>query len=338
MLSNMLREHPKVLSISEFFSHVADQSPMVVKRFSSAEPSGFEFWERLSTIHPAMRLAAVHHLEPPECIYPLDDPTSRFTRETGVPAILIATLPHLTEAPDALFDLLREEVNSWPQLPIAEHYARLFGWLMNHFNREVWIERSAGSIDTAPSMLSMFPEARFIHIVRDGRDASLSMREHLAFRLVYAALSLKQVLGVNPYLSTDRSRIEFVPPDLKAFLPESYDADAIRASRMPFTFFGDLWSQQTVRGLNFLSSLPAGQVLHVRYEDILAAPKSRLDTVAAFLGNEFVDDVWTARCATTVRKPNSTWRDIPEGEARALTEACRPGFELLRGVGVEYGL
>jgi hypothetical protein len=39
-----------------------------------------------------------------------------------------------------------------------------------------------------------------------------------------------------------------------------------------------------------------------------------------------------------VRKPRSTWRDLPHDEASALTEACRPGFELLRQAGVEYEL
>jgi len=37
-----------------------------------------------------------------------------------------------------------------------------------------------------------------------------------------------------------------------------------------------------------------------------------------------------------MRQPRSTWRDLPEDEARALTEACRPGFDLLREAGVEY--
>jgi putative sulfotransferase len=336
MLSNLLREHPKILSISEFFGLVADQSPMVIKRFSSKDPSGQEFWERLSEVHPAFRLAISHNLDVAELIYAIDAPTTRFTRETGIPAILNSTLPHITDAPDVLFDLLRDEVSTWPQASVAEHYARLFGWLMDHFEREIWIERTGGSIDMAPKMMAMFPDARFVHLVRDGRDAALSMREHLTFRIVYAMLFLKQILGVNPYLSDDRSRMDLVPSDLRAFLPECYDAEAIRSYRMPSAFFGDLWVQQTTRGVNFLSSLPADRVLHLRYEDILTAPKGQLDALAAFLGERFIDEKWSARCSEIVRRPRSSWRDLPEEEARALTEACRPGLERLREARVSY--
>ena len=41
-------------------------------------------------------------------------------------------------------------------------------------------------------------------------------------------------------------------------------------------------------------------------------------------------------CAATVRPLRSTWRDLPEETARALTEACRPGFERLCAAGVHY--
>jgi len=37
-----------------------------------------------------------------------------------------------------------------------------------------------------------------------------------------------------------------------------------------------------------------------------------------------------------VRPPRSTWRDLPDEEARALTEACQPGFKALAEAGVEY--
>ena len=85
-----------------------------------------------------------------------------------------------------------------------------------------------------------------------------------------------------------------------------------------------------------LRALPADRLLTLRYEDFFVDPKQQLDTLAAFLGDEFVDEAWSTRCAATVRKPRSTWRDLPEETARALTEACRPGFEQLRAAGVHY--
>lgn len=45
--------------------------------------------------------------------------------------------------------------------------------------------------------------------------------------------------------------------------------------------------------------------------------------------------VGTGRCGSamlsnTVHQPRSIWRDLPKEEARTLTEACHPGFDLLR--------
>lgn len=82
--------------------------------------------------------------------------------------------------------------------------------------------------------------------------------------------------------------------------------------------------------------VPSDRLLTLRYEDFFTEPKRQLDALAAFLGEEFIDEDWSGRCAATVRPPRSTWRDLPAEEARAVAEACRPGFELLRAAGVHY--
>jgi hypothetical protein len=98
---------------------------------------------------------------------------------------------------------------------------------------------------------------------------------------------------------------------------------------------GAFWSQLIARDAQVLGPLPADRHLTLRYEDFFVDPKHQFDTLAALLGNDYIDEDWSTRCAATVRPPRSTWRDLPEDEARALTEACRPGFELLRQAGVE---
>jgi hypothetical protein len=57
---------------------------------------------------------------------------------------------------------------------------------------------------------------------------------------------------------------------------------------------------------------------------------------AAFVGEEYVDENWSARCAATVRLVRSAWRDLPEADVDALTEAYKPGFEPLRTAGLGY--
>jgi putative sulfotransferase len=337
MLSNMLREHPKVLSLSEFFPGVTDFRRSGLAQALSPRPiDGPQFWEFVGGIKPLMTQILRHRLELPEILYPVDSSRARFSRETGVPGILATTLPHLTDDHDRLFDALAVEVNSWSSARIGEHYARLFGWLARHFGRQLWVERSGGFLLVVEHFRTMFPDARFIHVVRDGRDAALSMREHLGFRISYAMITIEDALGVDPFNSADRSRIDLVPQDLRPFLPECFDAEEFRMHRLPLAEVAGIWAQQIMDGLPILRDLPPDRLLTLRYEDFFIDPRGRLDVLSAFLGEEFVDVEWSARCAATVRKPRSTWRALPADEGRALTDACRPGFEVLEASGIHY--
>jgi hypothetical protein len=334
MLSNMLRQHPYILSISELFSFVCDIGGRIPDLFPQEPIDGHRFWELISAITPRVSLALRHGVAMPEVLYPHDSPGARYSSETGVPAVLQVALPHLTDDHDALFDELREPVSSQPLAPIRAHYEHLFGWLQRRFGKRVWIERSGGAFVIIEPLYATFPDARFIHIVRDGRDTAISMREHVGFRLFLLMSMLTEMLGVDPHESTDRTNIDRVPPPLRAFLPESFDVDAFRDYRVPLALCGGLWSQQIGNGLNILGGLPTERVLTLRYEDFLTDAGTQLDRLAAFLDEEFVDKDWSARCAAGVRQPRSSWRALPEADARELTAACQPGFDLLRGAGI----
>ena len=60
-------------------------------------------------------------------------------------------------------------------------------------------------------ILATFTEARFIHVVRDGRDVAISMREHQAYRLGLVLGSLEQFLGVDPLEAVKRPAQESRP-------------------------------------------------------------------------------------------------------------------------------
>ena len=336
MLSNMLREHPKVLSLSEFFAWLVDSGTRLAETFSPTPLNGERFWDVAAAINSVSSFGYRHRIPCDEQLYPYEAPSSRFSAQTGVPAILITSLPHLTTDHDALFDLLRDEVRTWPERTMAKHYEALFAWLVVHFGKELWVERSGGALHMLGYYERMFPKARFIHVARDGRDVALSMQGHLGMRLYFVMSTLAQHLGVDPIESADRQFVDRVPPELQAFLPERFDADAFRALRMPATLCAQYWAFQIETGLGVLRSLPPERLLTVRYEDVIADPERQLDAISGFLGEEMVDEEWALRCAATVRRPRSTWRDLPADQASAIAEVCRPGFELLRDAGVQY--
>jgi len=336
MLSNMLREHPRILSLSEFYGIQVDGGGRLTESFSRDRMDGPRFWDMVAAIGPFTTFWLRHGITCTEWLYPCDAPGARFSWQTGVPAILVTALPHLTNDHDALFDALESEVTGWPTATIGEQYRRLFGWLAAYFGKQLWVERSGAGLSIIEPILATFPDARFIHVVRDGRDAALSMQEHILLRAYFVMSSLAQCLGTNPIESANRTRLDQVPANLRPFLPEQFDVTAFQAYRVSLPLCAVFWTQQIVNGLSLLTALPDGRALTLRYEDFFSAPKSQLDALTRFLGDEFIDEEWSSRCAATVRKPRSSWSELADEEVRALTEACRPGFEALRAAGVEY--
>jgi putative sulfotransferase len=336
MVSNMLREHPDILSLSEFFSMITD-GDQTHEPFSADPMDGARFWSILAAIGPFYSFFLRHGLSFPEILYPVDDPSAEFSSRTGVPGVLLTTLPHLTDDHDGLFGRLRDEVVTWPRASIGDHYRRLFGYLAEQFGKRQWVERS-GALLYVEWLAPIFPEARFVHIVRDGRDAALSMQRHSAWRVGLTWQAIAEALGANPFDSPDRTHIDRVPTQLRPFLPERFDAEAFQAYEAPLEACAGYWTYQVQTGLKLLGRLPAERLLTLRYEDFFVDPKGQLDALAAFIGEEFVEEAWSARCAATIRKPRSSWRDLPETAARALTAACQPGFEDLRAAGVRYEL
>lgn len=261
MLSNMLRQHPRVLSLSEFYASVVDFGRRMDETFRSERLDGAQFWAMIAAITPYKKFLYRHRVACDEFLYPVEAGHARFSSETGVPTILITTLPHLTEDHDRLFDLLQDEVTTWPEAGMDAHYTRLFDWLTAHFGKRLWIERSGAALHMLGPMLAMYPDARLIHVARDGRDAVLSMQGHLGMRLFFVMSTLAQYLGVDPIESADRTNVDCVPEALRPLLPERFDAEAFRAFQVPISICTRFWSEQVDGGLKLLSTLPAERLL-----------------------------------------------------------------------------
>ena len=140
MLSNMLRQHPSILSISEFFSFTVDMGGRISEAFPRDLISGEDFWQIIGSAKPRADLMVKHDVVIPEVIYPFESPGSRFSRETGIPTILQITLPYITEQHESLFDEIHDYAIARPAASIGEHYNHFFGWLKNKFNKNIWIE------------------------------------------------------------------------------------------------------------------------------------------------------------------------------------------------------
>lgn len=325
MISNFLQHHPQILSLSELFSMVTDLGTRIPEAIPAGAIDAATFWQIIATPGRKQTIMHRHGVCLDEVFY-RPSPGTRFTAQGGVPPLLQTTLPHLVAECDAFFTEVQTFVAAQPDASAPAHYARLFEWLVERCGKRSWVERSGGSLRAVHRLAQAFPGARFVHLVRDGRDCAISMSRHFGFRMVFVALQLTEILGVDPFESSDRTWAADIPDELFPFLPEHFDGEAFRRYTPPLPLCGHFWSGEIRAGLEALSTLSADRVLTLRYEDFLATPRDAITRLATFLLPDGADEEWTDRAAASVRAGRSMWTALPAEERLQVEEACRPGF------------
>jgi hypothetical protein len=334
LVSEMMRAHPEVLSLSELFSFVTDLGSLIPQAFVGEPVTGAAFWRVMASCPPRENLLLRHGLRMEEVTYPFERGRHRPTE--GVPALLMTTLPHLADEPDALFDELAAVMCARPPAAMADHYRAMFGYLMRRHGRRTWVERSGGTLRIVQHLVTAFPEARFVHLVRDGRDTAISMSRHIGFRMAMVSFQLQEMLGVDPWESDDRSEAGDLGDELAALLPERFTAEAFTRHDIAPSLCGHYWSGEILRGLAVLRTLPPGRVLTLRYEDLLADPTRSVTRLGDMLGLGAVDPRWLAASVAMVRRGRSAFRSLAPADRRELEHACAPGFAALAAQGLTW--
>lgn len=337
-LSAVLRSHPRVLSLSEFFRCLGSEA------LEPGRYSGARFWDMLSRPRPHMTAMLRYRIEPPEVIY-LANGHRRFGRGSGVPPVLLIAFPHLVDEPDALLDELHDFVAPLPEQSLPDHYRMLFCWLCTRFGREIVVERSGASLATVESLIRYFPEARFIHLYRDGRRVAESMSRHSTFRLWVAAQSVTR--SVHPDVTLDergRLMLSGSAPEAGELAAKTVDEridDLLRAMgfaadrlHSPVWRFGALWTAMMRTGVAALETLDSHKVLGVDFDDLLARPAGVLSLLDDFLFAVRTKGInqWIAESASILRPSAENWSNgLSPVERRRLEIACRPGMKLIYG-------
>ncbi len=323
-LSQVVRTNPRWLSLSEVFSSLAPRA------FPEGPVSGPELAGLLATPRYDSRVLLQHGIEDAELLYPLDDPRARFDRETGVPPLLVSALPHLTGIGDDLLDEICAELRGWEAAPVAAHYRRLFEWLRVRFGAERWIERSGGSLVYIDRLIEAFPEARFVHIWRDGLECTLSMSRHTGFRLLMLREQMLRRFGVDPFEDEARPAA-LLESEYAALLPERFDAQAFARFDVPLSKYAGVWSRQILFGLPLLRELGPDRVLHVGYARLVAQPAETVRDLQRFVDGE-VDEAWVDEAASLIG-PGRPPAD-PGSVDQRTRRICEAGSELLREAGL----
>ena len=313
LLSTMLSKNPAVLDVSEFFVGL-DWS----RRLQDEPMSGEEFFGLLATPHPFVgpALRAGFHL--PEVTYPFERPGARFRLGDDLPWVLTCTLPRISDQPDQLFDEIRSFCKHVNHAPPAEIASRLFSWLTKNLGKKVWVERSGAAISYLGDLLRGFPEARIVHVHRQGEASALSMREHAVFRI---GAMLTYDIPIGETGSTE---------ELAELSDDGDRVSKLLASRPAPHYFGRWWTSQLLTGFGSLDQLSPSRYAEVSFEDILEDSELELAHVATSLDLPDPSGDWRATAAAVVGDaPADRFSELAQSEQDELRWACLPGNRLL---------
>jgi hypothetical protein len=336
MVSHLLKQHPEVLSLSEFV--YALTSPYeTISSIGGEKPwdlnmSGKEFWEPLSDPDPMSTEMINAGIPAPEFIYPS---TGRFDIASGVPRICSHVLPLLSNDPDSLYDKLCAEVPTWPRRSTADHCRALFNMLADITGRQVMVERTGGSLLSIQILRHQFPEARFILLHRNGPDCALSMSRHSGYRLdvmhVMAANSVSDI----PENASSAEIAAAASEEFNGLLIPPFDKQRFMSYPISVSNFGYLWSYITRSGISMLREFPRNIWTSIKYEELVNAPRIPLTGMASFLGvsapPQWLD--WACDFVDPGRAGSAT-AQLDPAELAALRASCAPGSRALESIGV----
>lgn len=321
LLSNLLSRHPDILSLSEVFMAVNTHA-FVYNRLD-----GEAFWRLLSTPRRAMSETLTPATCPHEFMY--DFSRSRLFTQKTLPPILYMMLPPLSPEPDVLFFELEAAITSRPKAALSEQYEFMFSWLCQRLGKKIWIERSGASLLFVPALARLYPNAKFIHLFRDGRDVALSMQSYPPLRLLAQSWRSAKRFGVDllePPFRIGESRIISVA---ERFLSPIYGAGDKLHRTSTAAEIGEFWSAMTLLGLRHLDKIPDEQKLSVSYEGLVRTPRQSLRQLIDFVGPLDGTAEWLEDACNAFQPGKGRKRALDGPELDALTRACEPGLTAL---------
>lgn len=320
MLSNTLKTHPDILSLSEFFAMQGTRGLLPGKL------SGAAYWKRLSSQTKSVRLMMTPENAPNEFLYRAG--MGRFPID-NVPPVLASTLPHLSDDPDALFDELAKSIPSQPRQTVECHHAMLFERLKELCGGQVWIERTGMSIMYARLLPQLFPKAKYVMMYRDGRDVALSFQAFKPIRPMIwnwkwsrrtgpSLLNLDYPSGRSRYLRI--AERFFGPPPLVKWMLNTPP---------PLRTCAEFWSQATLQSLPEFDLIPANQRTFLRFEALTQNPNAELTRLLRFLDIE-ADPAWLKQAVTIPKRLAPRWKTLElqeQNQLSAWTEEARSAIE-----------
>lgn len=197
-------------------------------------------------------------------------------------------------------------------------------------NGEVLIEKTVATTLRVPYAHAVFPEARFVHLVRDGRDVVESaMRQWVAppdWRALFIKLRGIPVRNIDYALWFAGNTIAGLGAGRKGgkIWGPRYPGIERDALTRPLVEVCSLqWKNSVGFASDELLQLPTNQVFQIRYEDLVSSPDALGELVAALElpDRESILANYRARVDTG---GGERWKQLPEGDRQRMMQIIKP--------------
>jgi hypothetical protein len=211
----------------------------------------------------------------------------------------------------------------WSRSQAGFFYKTVYGWLMRlHWDGDLrFAEKTPRSAFMVKFLHEIFPDARFIHILRDGRDAALSLTEKPWYSNAYKGSIMREPGG---YRCGPGVRF-WVEPDRQAEFETTNDLHRCIW----------LWRRYTEAILTDVPSLPSNQYCEIKYEDLVAQPEAIATQLLDFMAIDNSDSRQIFQQAIAKVRPDSVGRWQKQLNAQQLLEIEAEAGALLHQLG--YG-
>lgn len=286
----MVRYHPDILSLSEFFIGIGGGHA-----FPDFCMSGEDFWRWFSTFRGTTdRELFLSDIKLGETLGSLS-----FTQPDAHPLDRVV-LPHLGIDRVPFLTALEKAICRRSPMSVGEHLLFVIHHLCDKLRKTLWVERSGNSLTYVKVLSAKFPNAKLVHLYRNGMECAYSMARHPLFYL-----ELARYLTKNQMLTYEQAQ----------------------QMRIPLARFGTWWSSQIVWGMRHLATLESGRVLHLSYESLCEQPENSLEKMFDFVGAKWERSLRVQMAKIESR--SSKLAQLERSELQRLRESCLPGETML---------
>ena len=195
------------------------------------------------------------------------------------------------------------------------------------------VEKTVSNTLRVPFVDAVFPEARYVVLLRDGRDVAASAREQWQARPAGASIATK--LKTFPVQHAWRYGLDYLVTYAASFLPgrralrswgpryRGIDTDL--ATRTVLEVCALQWCRCVEATAEGLKGVATERVHHVRYEELVQSPLAVTSGILAFLGTP-ADPAVEDFCRTRVSGTNvGKWRrQLTADEERRVAAIVEP--------------